>query len=713
MLENTSITMKEHVSYSQNNSGRRRIRNTLALTAVILAHQVTSSECFNGLQYLSSSSFSHATKSTSSLSFRQQGESPVAFFNNERFATHTSLIDTSRHTLPIWLSFDNSHLRETNMQSLQVFMQNSFFTDRETRQLTDAIEEAAEGDSSMIAGAAEFCLLLAETMEMRIDSLIAGAFHYCSCVIAREQAVTSNLYNKNSNILNSNTLTHHWNLKSYGSQVVDIEADAARLKQLELVAASVFSLSEGRTGKVTPDSRDAKNLQHLLLTETKDWRALAIRSAACLYRLNGILKANKSGLTREVVRTAREALSIYAPLASKMGMHRLKNELEGAAFRILYRRQYEAVTSMNNRKITGSSDQVNENNIAESLNHVLENVKADMTRILQKDSEFQSQVRNFSITARVKEPYSMWKKMLRLGCDHVLQVPDALALRVVLTGKKLSLDEPNEVTQARERVLCYYARELLQKHYQPVRENPRFKDYIANPKKNGYQSLHYTANTCWEGETWTFEVQVRSSEMHSVAEFGLASHSDYKAENKRNPVSSTIHDKSEDTETDKSSEAYRRNIQEWQWQQHGSKMQIDLEKDSVPSHDMWHSRARDNWIRARTERLKPYLQSLTNTQSDLARDHVFVFLAQELDNSDDNGCSIAAEGKVLALPAGSCVLDALRESEQTLGMSYLRNQGFAVNGKETTVTRLLQNGDILGIQCSARSVVLALIKSFE
>ena len=82
---------------------------------------------------------------------------------------------------------------------------------------------------------------------------------------------------------------------------------------------------------------------------------------------------------------------------------------------------------------------------------------------------------------------------------------------------------------------------------------------------------------------------------------------------------------------------------------------------------------------------------------------VFVFLTQE--NGDQNGLC-QPEGKVLALPAGACVLDALRETERTLGLPLPKNQGFALNGIETSITRQLQNGDILGIQCPTRSPVM-------
>ena len=160
------------------------------------------------------------------------------------------------------------------------------------------------------------------------------------------------------------------------------------------------------------------------------------------------------------------------------------------------------------------------------MEKILEQVQAEMTEILSNDVEFSEAVQDYTVTARVKEAYSTWKKMLRNKADHILQVPDAIAFRIVLNAKKHYEDEPDEMIRARERALCYYAQELCLQRWAPSLENARFKDYIASPKANGYQSLHYTATTNWQGQVWSMEIQVRSGEMHNVAEFGLASHWD-------------------------------------------------------------------------------------------------------------------------------------------------------------------------------------------
>eukprot|EP00536_Pseudo-nitzschia_multiseries_P006712 jgi/Psemu1/193757/e_gw1.146.5.1 len=275
------------------------------------------------------------------------------------------------------------------------------------------------------------------------------------------------------------------------------------------------------TGDVAKQAAD--NLRSLYTTEAKDWRALAIRGAACLYRLRGILKERQQleeelgqhpPLSRDAKRVCREAFRIYAPLASRMGMHRLKNELEHAAFQILYRRQHRAYEALLRQ--------------TRSTQSILAHVQATMTEVLAEDAVFMASVTDFRVTARVKESYSTWKKMLRDGFDHITQVPDALALRIVLDAKKGHPDESDAVTRARERALCYYAQELCKTVWRPYEGDPRFKDYIANPKENGYQSLHYTAGTKWNDEDWRMEIQIRTGEMHKVAEFGVASHWNYK-----------------------------------------------------------------------------------------------------------------------------------------------------------------------------------------
>lgn len=650
--------------------------------------------------------------------------------------------------MPTWLRLSKAHLVHENMELLREAMLQSYFTENEVLKLTFAIQEASNGNANKMAGAAEFCLIMVETMEMGLKALIAGAFHYCSCVEARETSVQQQQQQKHPHFTKEDALTpwefrSHQGIASFGKHAVQIERDAARLKRLEVVASMVNDSSH----RVTPDSKAADNLRNLYTTEAKDWRALAIRGAACLYRLRGIIKMNSPAdrLTRESNRVCREALHIYAPLASRLGMHRLKNELEHAAFQILYKRQHRTVESLlHQTRETQSvrsarrhhhyldSQGVDTPDIGESMQHILALVQAEMTEFLQNDAVFSASVKDFSVTARVKEGYSTWKKMLRNGFDHILQVPDALALRIVLNAKKDFDEESDAVTRARERALCYYAQQLCMCVWAPHSEDGRFKDYIANPKDNGYQSLHYTASTPWDGEDWTMEIQVRSGEMHKVAEFGVASHWNYKATGKPpkdthdsfgssamnteygeyDDGTITINEQFGKVMASHNTDAYLRSLQEWHWHQHGSpinqkpltiydevasvvEVHEPLLQDPLPLFEEAETRERAERIRARTERIAPYIEALTNEQSDLQRKNVFIFLSSQSSSTADSA-DLMAEGTVVALPAGASVLDVLRKCE--LPEDEMIVNVMTHNGSPASLTSRLQNGDVLSIR---------------
>lgn len=537
------------------------------------------------------------------------------------------LQEKKKKKLPSWLGVERSHLVDENLTKLKQHMLSSFYTESEASKLLFALDEASLGDANKKAGAAEFCLILVDTMEMGLSTLIAAAFHYCSCVEAREK---EGVWDPKE----------HQGLQVFGSHAKEIARDAARLKKMEMVFSSI----------VPNPLQDADNLRNLLLTDTRDWRALAMRSAACLFRLrNGGDK-----------RAAREALYIFAPLASRLGMHRLKNELEDAAFKTLYKRQYETVTSLarqmrykkfergvTRRSLMDDSDE--SLNIGESMKCVLESVQQDMEEVLRSDPVFMHATSDFHVSARVKEPYSLWRKMLRNRVDDVLQVPDALALRVVLNAKKMSPDEDDSTTRARERALCYYAQQKCTDHWAPL---GRFKDYVKHPKPNGYQSLHYTASTEWQDEDWTLEIQIRSGEMHKVAEYGLASHWDYKSKTNGNAPPAT---------TDYSSDSYTKHVQEWHWEQRAAA--DDLSMNTVERH------LRAERIRKRNKELAPYLEALTTAQSQLVANHVFVFRGHN----------------IVALPSGARVQDAWAPE---LGRPFL-------NGQESSLNKRLRNGDLL------------------
>jgi ppGpp synthetase/RelA/SpoT-type nucleotidyltranferase len=684
---------------------RSKFKLALATVTLMMTHNFTPAQCFRSVS--SASSRPRTTKHYKTLDENLSSPHHPSFYN-PLLSSSTSQTASS---MPAWLRLQQAHLFDDHLEALRGAMLHSFFTENEILKLTYAIQEAAVGDKNKMAGAAEFCTIMVETMEMGLNALLAAAFHYCSCVSAREQHI-------HTKDLSPWDFRQHHSIESFGKHVLQIEGDASRLKRLEMVASTVIH-NPYNAHKVTPDAEGANNLRNLFLTESKDWRALAIRGAACLYRLRGILKTQRSThevLSKENNRVCREALRIYAPLASRLGMHRLKNELEEAAFQILYPRQYETVTSLLHqtrttqnvhlaRKLAWNTRSSWKPDIGESMEKILAQVQAEVTEILQNDHEFSRAVQDFTVTARVKEAYSTWKKMLHNKFDHILQVPDAIALRIVLNTKKDYEDEPDEVTRAKERALCYYAQEMCLQRWAPSPEDARFKDYIAQPKANGYQSLHYTATTNWQGEVWSMEIQVRSGEMHNVAEYGVASHGEYKTRGKQPGFS----DMSNSAEGHSSmmiinehfgrvviplnSDAYLRTLQDYHLQTHGATYNsdpttsMDAEPEQVFFSSTEESKLRAERIRARTERLAPYIEALTTAQSDLAREHVYVFLSQDDHEQDET------EGAVLALPAGAVVLDVLKQ----IDLSSLPEDCIFHNGSPASLTSRLNNGDVLSI----------------
>lgn len=245
-----------------------------------------------------------------------------------------------------------------------------------------------------------------------------------------------------------------------------------------------------KNGKLVPlRSGDARNLRSLLPTvnEEGDWRALAIRSAACLYRLEGIEayrtvmsttggpKPRTRRLAPEESRASQEALHIYVPLAA-LGIFLLKTELEDAAFRTIY--------PLSHAKVSALCGGENTNSVGEGMKSVLPDISNQMKRLVQEDYSFMENIENVSVTARVKEPYSVWRKMLKISKENptvtardlsILDIPVAVATRVVFKARKLTPDEPDVTTQRREKELCYYLLDLCLRNW-PETFDSRFKD---------------------------------------------------------------------------------------------------------------------------------------------------------------------------------------------------------------------------------------------
>ncbi|WP_234555027.1 RelA/SpoT family protein, partial [Thermus caliditerrae] len=250
------------------------------------------------------------------------------------------------------------------------------------------------------------------------------------------------------------------------------------------------------------EEKRAEDLRQMFIAMAEDVRIIIVKLADRLHNLRTLehMPPHKQR------RIAQETLEIYAPLAHRLGMGQLKWELEDLSFRYLHPEAYQALLA-----------RIQETQ--EAREQVVQKAMAALEGALKKDELLQAQLAGFEVTGRPKHLYSIWKKMEREG-KALEQIYDLLAVRVILDPKPAPTEEAKAL---REKQVCYHVLGLVHALWQPI--PGRVKDYIAVPKPNGYQSLHTTVIAL---EGLPLEVQIRTREMHRIAEYGIAAHWLYK-----------------------------------------------------------------------------------------------------------------------------------------------------------------------------------------
>lgn len=249
----------------------------------------------------------------------------------------------------------------------------------------------------------------------------------------------------------------------------------------------------------------AENLRQMFVAMTDDYRIIIVKLADRLHNMRTLrhMKPEKQ------IKISRETLDIFAPLAHRMGIWQFKSELEDTAFMYLYPQEYKRL----NRRLRQHQ---------KKFQDTLDRSQKMLRDRLSADPTLREQAMEVSVSGRMKEIYSLWHKMETKGDRNIDHIVDVVALRVVITPKQSSDGEEN--ASDRGVWLCYHVLGLVQHldGFQPV--PTRVKDYISFPKPNGYQSLH----TALILNGQKIEVQIRTSMMHQVAEYGMASHWAYK-----------------------------------------------------------------------------------------------------------------------------------------------------------------------------------------
>ncbi len=258
---------------------------------------------------------------------------------------------------------------------------------------------------------------------------------------------------------------------------------------LEKIPFSLYEIIKNQKKEKRNSKKEIENFKNMFLAVAEDLRVVLIKLVSRLDNLNslGYLPLEKQKLF------AIETLSIFVPIADKLGIHVIKSQLEDLAFKYLYPDKYKWIEENIKKRY-------------EEREKYLKNFSPKLKSLLRKNG-----VKFLEINHRAKSYWSTYQKLIQYNMD-LEKIHDLIALRVIVKDIKN----------------CYEAVGVIHKKYPPIIEE--LDDFIANPKPNGYQSLH-TTTACEKGEIT--EIQIRTASMHKEAEYGICAHWAYKERNKK------------------------------------------------------------------------------------------------------------------------------------------------------------------------------------
>ncbi len=369
--------------------------------------------------------------------------------------------------------------------------------------------------------------------------------------------------------------------KEFGDEIADMVAGVTKLSNIQF--ASV-------------EEQQAEDYRKMFLAMGKDIRVILIKLADRLHNMRTLKYLRRD---RQIA-NAKETMELYAPLANRLGLYSLKWELEDLSFKYLEPEEYHELVEGINKK---------REERLQFIEKIMDDIRAELKK--QKiDAE---------VTGRAKHLYSIYRKMKRDN-KTLDQIYDLFALRILVNSIKD----------------CYAALGVVHEMYSPM--PGRFKDYIAVPKPNMYQSIHTTLL----GDKGTpFEVQIRTWDMHRVAEYGIAAHWAYKE--------ASYFGKKQSVKVEEDKLAWLRETLEWQ-----SEMQDPQE----------------------------FLNTL---KTELFEDEVYVF---------------TPKGAIKVLPRGATPIDFAYAIHAEIGN---RMTGCKINSKMMPIITPLQSGDIVEIITSDNS----------
>ena len=263
----------------------------------------------------------------------------------------------------------------------------------------------------------------------------------------------------------------------FGTEVADLVDGVTKISALENTASQ---------------NSKAENFRKLILATSKDIRVLLVKIADRLHNMRTI-KAIKEIQKRK--RIAQETMEIYAPLADRMGMHRIRDELEDLSFEVLNDQARDLIQKRLDEIKIDKTD-------------IFKTLSAEINLLLEQNNI------NSKIHGREKTPFSIWRKVQKKRVS-LEQITDILGFRIIL----------NDIDD------CYKTLGILHKKWNCI--PGKFKDYISSPKINGYKSIHTSVIGSYKKP---IEIQIRTQKMHDFAERGIASHWQYKSSEKFNSL---------------------------------------------------------------------------------------------------------------------------------------------------------------------------------
>lgn len=343
----------------------------------------------------------------------------------------------------------------------------------------------------------------------------------------------------------------------------------------------------------------ASNHRKLFIAMAKDIRVILIKLADRLHNMR-TLQYMRPEKQKKI---ARETLSVYAPIAHRLGISEIKNELEDLSFKYLDYKKYEEIKGLVKQRESDRNEQVQE-------------MISDIETILK---EYNIQYRIFG---RSKHFYSIYKKMITKN-KRFEEILDLLAIRIITDSV----------------VHCYEILGYIHAKYRPI--PGRFKDYIAMPKANMYQSLHTTIVEPEHGNI--FEIQIRTEEMDAIAERGVAAH--------------------------------------WKYKEN---------RNYTPEYEQKEIEDKLSWFRD--------FSMMTDEESEDPLEYMDVL---QKDIFEANVYCLTPRGKVIALPSGSCPIDFAYRIHTEVGNKTV---GAKVNGAIVPLNTPLKTGDVVDILTNNNSV---------